>query len=78
MAIFLLKAMGHMMSSVALKRTISLNLVDPLTSDGMTMMTKGNEIPRADAPMRSNLRHCMLFGINNNIVISRLEKSSSE
>ncbi|XP_048556699.1 uncharacterized protein LOC125537428 [Triticum urartu] len=58
-SLLLLKAIGHMSSFVALKRTIgaSLNLVYPLAGDGTNTGRKGNQIPCARA-----LKGSKLFG----------------
>jgi hypothetical protein len=52
-----LEATSHKTRFVALKRSIgdSLNLVDPLTCDGMNTGRRRNKIPSASALKRSNL-----------------------
>ena len=74
----LLKATSHKTSFITLKRTIraSLNLIDPLTSDGANTGRKRNQIPRDGAFKGSNLLcHGKLpFRMNNSISIrSRLK-----
>jgi hypothetical protein len=56
-SLLLLKATSHKTSFVTLKRTIgaSLDLIDPLASDGTNTGRRGNKIPRASALKGSNL-----------------------
>ena len=73
----LLKTTSHKMSFITLKGTIraSLNLIDPLTSDGTNMGWKRNQVPHAGALKGSNLVYYrkLPFRMNNSISIrSRL------
>jgi hypothetical protein len=72
--LLLLKTTCNKTHLIALKRTVkmSLNLIDPLTSDWMDMWGTGYKIPRV-RPLKSNnlLSHCVLpFRMKNSIMIS--------
>jgi hypothetical protein len=71
--LLILKTTSNKMSLIALKRTIkvSLNLIDPLTSDRGNTWETGHKISRASMLKRSNLLyHRMLsFQIKNSIAI---------
>jgi hypothetical protein len=56
-SLLLLKATSHKTSFVTLKRTIgaSLDLIDPLASDGTNTGRRGNKVPCASALKCSNL-----------------------
>jgi hypothetical protein len=61
--LLLLKTTSNEMSLIALKRTIrvSLNLIDPLTSDRTNMWETWHKIPHASPLKSSNLlSHCIL------------------
>ena len=78
----LLKTTSHKTSFVTLKRTIgaSLNLVDPLTSDGTDSGRKRNKIPGTSAFKSSNLlcHRKLPFRMNNSLTVrSRLKNSST-
>jgi hypothetical protein len=79
--LLLLKITSNQMSLIALKRTIrvSLNLINPLTSDWTNTWEIGHKIPRASPLKSSNLlsHHMLSFLMKNSIMIkSRLRKSS--
>jgi hypothetical protein len=81
MTLLLLKTMNNKTSHIALKRIIrvSLNLIDPLTSDRTNTWGTGHMIPRVSSLKSSNLlSHRMLsFRMKNSIMIrSWLRKSS--
>jgi hypothetical protein len=82
MALLLLEATSHKTRFVALKRSIraSLNLVDPLTCDGMNTGRRRDKIPSASALKRSNLLgHGKLpFGMTLNILIRSRLKDNRE
>jgi hypothetical protein len=79
--LLVLKTTSNETSLIALKRTIrvSLNLMDPLTSDWTNTWGTGHKILRASPLKSSNLlSHCMLpFRIKNSIAIRRWLRKSS-
>jgi hypothetical protein len=80
-ALLLLKTTSNKMSLIMLKRTIrvSLNLMDPLTSDWTNTWGIGHKIPCANPLKSSNLlsHHVLPLRMKNGIAIrSWLRKSS--
>jgi hypothetical protein len=73
MTLLLLKTTSNKTSLIALKRNVrvSLNVIDPLTSDRTNTWGTGHKIPCASPLKSSNLlsHHILSFLIKNSIVI---------